>query len=67
MSDDPFPPQLCEVCGSDLAFFGYGPPLVRGRTIWACQAHRGDVERLIKGESAPGEEPRPGEISPPAP
>jgi hypothetical protein len=35
----------CAFCGSDRAWFGYGPPLLR-EAIWACRDHRGLAESL---------------------
>jgi hypothetical protein len=35
--------QFCAFCGSDRAFYGYGPPLVRV-PFWACHNHRVNAE-----------------------
>ena len=44
----PGPPGLdhrCAICGTDRAWWGFGPPLVP-REVWACMAHRDEVEAL---------------------
>lgn len=60
MSDQPFNPaaneavmreyeaRCCYVCQRRHPAFGFGPPLTRGTTLWACAAHVADVEALIQ-------------------
>lgn len=38
------PEQACAVCGSPRAFYGYGFATSFRPTLWACRAHRGEVE-----------------------
>lgn len=40
--------QVC-VCGA-LAHFGFGPPLVRSGTVWACMRHRADIDRSLASQ-----------------
>ncbi len=39
--------RCCHVCQCRHPPFGFGPPLTRGETLWACVAHRAEVEALI--------------------
>jgi hypothetical protein len=60
MSDQPFDPAVneaamredgarrCCVCRCRYPFFGFGPPLARGKTLWACAAHVVEVDALIQ-------------------
>jgi len=52
--------RRCHVCGARYPAFGFGPPLTRtAQTVWACGAHRADVDRrLSQGTSIPAERPQ---------
>jgi hypothetical protein len=39
--------RRCYVCQGRYPSFGFGPPLTRG-TVWACTAHRAEVQALIQ-------------------
>lgn len=39
--------RRCAVCGCRNPPFGFGPPLSRQGTIWACGAHRDEVNRQL--------------------
>ena len=46
--------RRCAVCGAKYPSFGFGPPMTRaGVFIWACFAHRHDVERRIDSRAEP--------------
>jgi len=40
--------RRCVVCGCRHPSFGFGPPLHSKGTIWACGAHRTEVERQLR-------------------
>jgi hypothetical protein len=40
--------RCCCVCQHRHPSFGFGPPLTRGGTVWACTAHRAAAEALIQ-------------------
>lgn len=37
--------QRC-ACGA-LGHFGFGHPMVRGETVWACMKHRDNIDRYL--------------------
>ncbi|SPE35600.1 hypothetical protein SBBP1_870002 [Burkholderiales bacterium] len=40
--------RRCHICGAKFPPFGFGPPLTRpGITLWACGAHRVEIERRL--------------------
>lgn len=40
--------RRCHICGCRHPSFGFGAPLTKpGHTIWACLAHRAQVDRLL--------------------
>lgn len=40
--------RRCAVCGAHHPVFGFGPPLSqKGTTIWACGAHRHEVDHQL--------------------
>jgi hypothetical protein len=42
--------RRCFICGARFAPFGFGPPLTRpGITLWACSAHRVQLDRHLTG------------------
>ena len=42
--------RRCHICGVKFPLFGFGPKLTRtGTTLWACSAHRFEVERQLTG------------------
>jgi hypothetical protein len=42
--------RRCHICGAKVSPFGFGPPLTRtGVDLWACSAHRLEVERQLTG------------------
>jgi len=52
--------RRCAVCNGRYPSFGFGPPLSRkGATLWACFAHRGEVDRQLtaSGCFTPGKAP----------
>ena len=43
-----FNARCCVVCNGPNAFFGFAPPLTsNGATVWACGAHRVEVDRQL--------------------
>ena len=54
--------RRCHVCQCRYPPFGFGPPLIARseETVWACAAHRAEVDRMLRGpETGPGfEQPR---------
>jgi hypothetical protein len=47
---DEYEARRCHVCGARYPSFGFGPPLTRmGVVIWACSAHRDEVNRRLSG------------------
>lgn len=48
--------RRCALCGERFPAFGYGPPLTREPMLWACSAHRAELERRLclkqRGEPA---------------
>jgi len=46
--------RRCHICGAKFPPFGFGPPLTRiGVDLWACSAHRLEVERQLTGANRP--------------
>ena len=42
--------RRCFICGAKFAPFGFVPPLTRpGITLWACSAHRVELDRHLTG------------------
>jgi hypothetical protein len=42
--------RRCPICGAKFPPFGFGPPLTQpGTTLWACGAHRVEIERRLTG------------------
>ena len=42
--------RRCYICGRPHPPFGFGPPLRKpDQVLWACGAHREEVERLVRG------------------
>lgn len=40
--------RRCCVCGCRFPAFGFGPPLTRmDQAVWACLAHRTEVDRTL--------------------
>lgn len=40
--------RRCHICQCRHPPFGFGPPLTKpGQTLWACVAHRDEVNRLL--------------------
>ncbi len=46
--------RRCHVCQARHPAFGFGPPLTRpGMVLWACGAHRAEVDGLLAGSPRP--------------
>ena len=55
-----FEARRCHVCGCRFPAFGFGPPLTRkDQTVWACLAHRTEVERALTQKPVHSAEPGP--------
>jgi hypothetical protein len=53
--------RRCAICGARYPGFGFGPPLTRpGAEVWACGAHRRELEARFARPT-----PRPGSDVPP--
>ena len=39
--------RRCAVCGGRYPPFGFGPLASKGTTLWACAAHRQEVDRQL--------------------
>jgi hypothetical protein len=51
--------RRCHLCGCRHPSFGFGPPLVpAGRTLWACLAHRHEVDLMLTRENSSTAEDR---------
>jgi hypothetical protein len=45
--------RRCAICGARYPGFGFGPPLTRrGGELWACAAHRHELEARLRSPSA---------------
>jgi hypothetical protein len=48
--------RRCHICQCRFPPFGFGPLTSKnGASIWACQAHRVEVGRLLTGDPVPRE------------
>ena len=55
-----FEARRCHVCGCRFPAFGFGPPLTRkDQTVWACLAHRTEVQHTLTQKPVHGAEPGP--------
>ena len=56
---DEYDARRCAICGARFPPFGFDPPLTkRDVVLWACAAHRADLDRrLTERRIAPTEEP----------
>lgn len=46
--------RRCHICAAKYPPFGFGPILTRaGSTLWACHAHRAEVDTLLIKEANP--------------
>jgi len=46
--------RRCHACPARHPAFGFGPPLTRpGVVLWACVAHRAEVDGLLTGSPRP--------------
>jgi len=46
--------RRCHACQARHPAFGFGPPLTRpGMVLWACGAHRAEVDGLLTGSPRP--------------
>ena len=55
-----FEARRCHVCDRRFPAFGFGPPLTRkDQTVWACLAHRTEVERTLTQKPVHSAEPGP--------
>ena len=44
--------RRCHMCGCKHPCFGFGTPgSTNGKTLWACMAHRHEVDCLVSGNS----------------
>jgi hypothetical protein len=45
--------RRCRICGARYPAFGFGPPLTRtAQTVWACSAHRAEVDCMLSQGAA---------------
>jgi hypothetical protein len=52
---DEYESRRCAICGGKYPSFGYGPPLTsRGAMLWACSAHRKDVDKRLSTRNIEG-------------
>ena len=55
-----FEARRCHVCGCRFPAFGFGPPLTRkDQAVWACFAHRAEVQHTLAPKPVHGAEPKP--------
>ena len=56
---DEYDARRCAVCDARFPPFGFGPPLTkRDVVLWACVAHRAELDRrLTERRTGPAEEP----------
>ena len=55
-----FEARRCHVCGCRFPSLGFGPPLTRkDQTVWACLAHRAELERILTQKPMHDAEPGP--------
>lgn len=46
--------RRCRVCRGRHPVFGFGPPLTRpGMDLWACGAHRAELDHRLAGSPRP--------------
>jgi len=53
--------RRCRICGARYPAFGFGAPLTRtAQTVWACGAHRAELDRMLRqGTAIPAERTQP--------
>jgi len=50
-----FEARRCHVCGCRFPSFGFGPPMTRkDQAVWACLAHRAELERALTQKTVHG-------------
>ena len=53
-----FEARRCHVCGCRFLAFGFGPPMTgKDQTVWACLAHRIEVQHTLTQKPVHGAEP----------
>ena len=53
-----FGARRCHVCDCRFPSFGFGPPMTRkNQSLWACLAHRAEVERVLTHKPVHGADP----------
>jgi hypothetical protein len=51
--------RRCAICGARYPCFGFGPPLTRtGGDLWACGAHRAELDQRLSGTFQRVDDPR---------
>ena len=49
---DEYEARRCAICGAKYPAFGFGSPLTRpGVVLWACSAHRVELDHRLSGRS----------------
>ena len=41
--------RRCAICGGRNAHFGFVPPILPKGELWACAAHRAEIEHRLRG------------------